>query len=41
MGMLLENNKYSVKGNIMEEQGNIFILLAVVAIFLFVLTRKK
>jgi len=25
----------------MEEQGNIFILLAVIAVFAFVLTRKK
>jgi len=25
----------------MEEQGNVFILLAVVAVFAFVLTRKK
>jgi len=25
----------------MEEQGNIFILLAVIALFAFVLTRKK
>jgi len=25
----------------MEEQGNIFILLAVIAVFAFILTRKK